>query len=119
MLKRGPSDSGHIVVAVHELRSPRRTPDVVKAALLESEDRLFHALERGVERLPDGARLLDELERTIEDVGDPGVYAALRRLLKQLDQEREEIRYRCRDVDVHRGLDPIRIALRDLEAGFE
>jgi hypothetical protein len=86
--------------------------------LVESEDRLRRAVERAADRIPDGAGILNELERTIEDVADPGLYAQLRWLLDQLDQERDEIRRRCRDVDVYTGLDPIRIALRDLEAGF-
>jgi hypothetical protein len=100
------------------LRLPQRTPEAVKTALVASEDLLMTAVERAADRIPDGARILDELERSIEDVADPSLYAQLRRLLDQLDQERDEIRWRCRDVDVHKGLDPIRIALRDIEAGL-
>jgi hypothetical protein len=103
---------------VLDLGAPQRTPAVVKAALLESEDRLIDAVDRAATQIPDGARLLDQLERTIEDVTDPQLYTAFRRLLEQLDEERGEIRNRCRDVNVHLGLDPIRIALRELEAGF-
>jgi hypothetical protein len=103
---------------VSTLRLPQRTPEPVKAALVESEDQLKRGVERAAERIPDGAGILNELERTIEEVADPRLYAQLRRLLDQLDQERDEIRWRCRDVDVYTALDPIRIALRDLEAGF-
>lgn len=117
--RRGSSGSDPTLDQMTALHAPQRITDTVKAALLASEDLLASTVERTADRLPDGSATLDELERAIEDVTDPVLYRQLRDLLGRLDQEREEIRWRARNVEIHSGLDPIRIALRDLEAGFQ
>jgi hypothetical protein len=116
--RRGSSGPDRTLAKMTALREPQRTPETVKAALRASEKLLMSMVERAADRLPDGSATLDELERAIEDVTDPLLYRQLRHLLGQLDQQREEIRWRARNVEIHSGLDPVRIALRELEAGF-
>jgi hypothetical protein len=93
---------------VTSLRFPSRTSQAVKDALLESEDRLLTQMERSPERSPDrvsrSSRLLDELERAIEDLTDPGLYREMRRLLAELDNECERLRLDCPSVNVHSAL---------------
>lgn len=109
---------GRLNNAAVALGSPQRTPAFLKDALRESEEQIIQAVEGSAEELGYSSQLLNDLERAIEDVHDLEVYWQPRQLLADLDRERAELRWRATHIDIHRKFDPIRIALRDIEAGY-
>ena len=66
-------------------------PTARRAAAQAAEDRIDDEFAKLVAALPDDPRLRDELERAIDDVGEPELRDELRRLLVAFDEHRERL----------------------------
>jgi hypothetical protein len=93
-------------------------PSLLRDAVQQVEERIHAEIERTLARLPDGSRLLDDLEGIIEDVQDPRVYQQLRDLLTQLDAYTCEVRHAAAPDLVGDVLDPVRAIATDIKSGF-
>jgi hypothetical protein len=91
---------------------------ILTNATLETRDRIYGEIDQACACLPDDARLLDDLERAIDDVRDPATQAELRRLLAELDDYRDDVRSTLDRISVPDSLDPVRVVAKDLASGF-
>lgn len=97
--------------------TPTSLPHLLIDAIGQAQHAVDAQIDAAVATLPDDARLRDELERTIDEVSDPSLQNALRRILQQFDVNALRSRATLANLSIHSGFDPLRIVAKDIAAG--
>jgi hypothetical protein len=90
----------------------------LRLAMADVQNELERRIKTGHDLLACSARLVDEVERTIDDIADQRLRRELRQLVDMLDEHRATVDAGLAGISTYDLWDPLRTLVVDLRAGL-